>query len=140
LYLYVVIVDDTAILQPHCSYEIQRWQKGFYTLLRDDHSSNEYALDVIIHFNVHNVKQLQGGFISYVARDADEEVRWFISVIWLIFMYFHEANVLHQIIAVPEVGHITSLLDDLISLNPFYICNTFHLLSKNLNTQNYNCT
>lgn len=66
--------NDTAILQPQCSYEIQRWQRGFYTLLRDDHMSNEYALDVIIHFNVHNVKQLQGGFMSYVARDADEEL------------------------------------------------------------------
>jgi hypothetical protein len=75
------VIDDTAVLQAKCSYEIQRWQKGFYTLLRDDHTCNEYALDVIIHFNVHNVKQLQGGFISYVACDADEEVNWFTSAI-----------------------------------------------------------
>jgi hypothetical protein len=73
--------------------------------------SNEYALDVIIHFNVHSVKQLQGGFISYVARDADDEVRWFISGVQLLFTCFHEANVLCQIIAVSEVGHITSLLE-----------------------------
>lgn len=38
--------------------------------------SNEYALDAIIHFNVHSMKQLQGGFVSYIARDADEEVSW----------------------------------------------------------------
>jgi hypothetical protein len=62
------------MMLPQCSYEIQQWKKGFYTLLRDDRMNNEYALDVIIHFNVHSIKQLQGGFISYVARDADEEV------------------------------------------------------------------
>lgn len=67
-------VDAPGIVIPQCSYEVQRWQKGFYTLLSDDHVHNEYVLDVIIHFNVHNVKRLQGGFVSYVAHDADEEV------------------------------------------------------------------
>lgn len=67
-------VDAPGIRIPQCSYEVQRWQKGFYTLLSDDHVHNEYVLDVIIHFNVQNVKQLQGGFVSYVAHDADEEV------------------------------------------------------------------
>jgi hypothetical protein len=62
------------MLLPQCSYELQRWQKGFYTLLHDDHMNNEYALDAIIYFNTHSMKQLQGGFVSYIARDADEEV------------------------------------------------------------------
>jgi hypothetical protein len=69
-------VDSPGIIQPECSFEVQQWQKGCYTLLCDDRVHKEYALDVTIHFNVHDVKQLQGGFISYVARDAGEEVNW----------------------------------------------------------------
>ncbi|XP_069693460.1 prolyl 3-hydroxylase OGFOD1 [Periplaneta americana] len=64
----------TSALQPKCSYEIQQWQKTFYTLICDDHMKNEYALDVILYYNCHNKKQLQGGFVSYIARDADEEL------------------------------------------------------------------
>jgi hypothetical protein len=74
LFVCFAFVDAPGVMIPQCSYEVQRWQKGFYTLLCDNHVHNEYALDVMIHFNVHNVKQLQGGFVSYVAHDADEEV------------------------------------------------------------------
>lgn len=87
--LYVASVEDGMLL-PQCSYELQQWQKGFYTLLRDDHMSNEYALDAIIYFNVHSMKQLQGGFVSYIARDADEEVSLYLFDP-LVLMYMHEA-------------------------------------------------
>lgn len=53
--------------------------------------SNEYALDAIIHFNVHSLKQLQGGFVSYVARDADEEVSCLSDPD--VLMCIHKANV-----------------------------------------------
>jgi hypothetical protein len=78
------------MLQPQCSYELQQWRKGFYTLLRDDHMSNKYALDAIIYFNAHSMKQLQGGFVSYIARDADEEVSLYLFDP-PVLMYMHEA-------------------------------------------------
>ncbi|XP_023723510.1 prolyl 3-hydroxylase OGFOD1 isoform X2 [Cryptotermes secundus] len=97
--------NDTAVLQPRCSYEIQRWQKRFYTLLHDDHMSNEYALDAIIHFNVHNVKQLQGGFISYVARDADEELLTLLPSPNALALTFRDKDTLHFVKYINSVFH-----------------------------------
>ncbi|KAJ9579320.1 hypothetical protein L9F63_024571 [Diploptera punctata] len=60
---------------PMCSYQVERWKKGFYTLLHDvEKKKTHYALDVILCCNVEGTKSLQSGFLSYVAENADEEL------------------------------------------------------------------
>ena len=53
--------------------EVRKWKRGNYTLIRDDDEA-EFGLDARLFFNVGNWSQDCGGYTSYIARDADEEL------------------------------------------------------------------
>lgn len=56
-------------------YEIQKWERGCYSLLNDDDPIfKESALDAVMFFNVEGLEEYHGGYISYIARDEDLEL------------------------------------------------------------------
>lgn len=67
--------EDETEINPLCHYEVRRWKRGSYTLIRDgdDHQS-EFALDARLFFNCKDWNPEVGGYTSYVARDEDEEL------------------------------------------------------------------
>ncbi|XP_021917773.1 prolyl 3-hydroxylase OGFOD1 isoform X2 [Zootermopsis nevadensis] len=122
--------QNTEVMLPQCSYELQRWKNGFYTLMRDDHMSNEYALDAIIHFNVHSLKQLQGGFVSYVARDADEELLTLLPSYNALALAFRDKDTLRF------VKYINSVLQGCFHMLQFTYYETFTSSSSEEKAEN----
>lgn len=60
---------------PRVGIDVRRWSHGCYTLIRDDTMENKCALDANLFINVSDKwSQEHGGFISYIAKDEDEEV------------------------------------------------------------------
>ncbi|XP_069158776.1 uncharacterized protein [Procambarus clarkii] len=67
-------VEDAKESCPRVSIDVQRWSHGCYTLLRDD-LENKCALDANLFVNVSSQwSQQHGGFISYIAKNVDEEL------------------------------------------------------------------
>jgi hypothetical protein len=59
----------------HCSYEVQRWKAGFYTLMHDDLVNKKSSVGVMLYLNVVDTESLQGGYTSVLADNSDEEVK-----------------------------------------------------------------
>ena len=62
-----------------CRGEVRLWTSKNYTLIHDyaAETSEGAALDVVVHFNTENDNEFakeNGGFISYIAKDEDEEL------------------------------------------------------------------
>lgn len=66
---------ESKELCPRVNINVRRWSHGCYTLIRDDFVENKYALDANLFINVSDKwSQEHGGFISYIAKDQDEEL------------------------------------------------------------------
>ncbi|XP_078485496.1 prolyl 3-hydroxylase OGFOD1-like [Ciona intestinalis] len=58
-----------------CRFEVRRWEKGSYRLLRDnDYERGEFSLDVNLFLNVGDWCEDNGGCLSYIADNEDEEL------------------------------------------------------------------
>uniref|UniRef100_T2M9H1 uS12 prolyl 3-hydroxylase n=1 Tax=Hydra vulgaris TaxID=6087 RepID=T2M9H1_HYDVU len=59
-----------------CVTNVRKWQHGCYTLVSDfDPCGKEFAMDLILSFSCDDWNALMcGGFVSYIARDEDEEL------------------------------------------------------------------
>jgi len=58
-----------------CFCEVRRWKHGAYTLLHDnDDELSGFALDATLFFNCKDWQNEYGGYISYLAKDEDEEL------------------------------------------------------------------
>lgn len=69
----IICVSDP---NPRGNVSIKRWGHGNYTLVRDDCVETTSALDAHLFINVpKGWTQEHGGFVSYIAKNEDEEVR-----------------------------------------------------------------
>lgn len=63
---------------PRLQIQLRKWTHGCYSLVHDHDPEvldEEAKLDCILHFNHdHQTVRERGGFISYIAKDADEEL------------------------------------------------------------------
>lgn len=66
------------VRNPRVSLEIRKWTKGCYTVVHDHDPEvldDQSKLDCILHFDHDNeTNRDHGGFMSYIAKDADEEL------------------------------------------------------------------
>ena len=56
-----------------CSYEVQQWTFGNYTLLNDTVKTSE-GLDLMLCFNCEDWDLKFGGYTEYIVKGEDEEV------------------------------------------------------------------
>ncbi|KAG0718355.1 Prolyl 3-hydroxylase OGFOD1 [Chionoecetes opilio] len=65
----------TAVSNPLCRVEAQRWSHGCHTLIRDDCVEQRAALDAYLYTGVSEAwQQDMGGHVTYITRDEDEEL------------------------------------------------------------------
>lgn len=67
--------ESPAEPNPRCRVELQRWGHKCYSLLRDDCVDQHSALNAYMFVSTsHKWKQEMGGYITYIAKDEDEEL------------------------------------------------------------------
>jgi len=66
--------ESDGEVDPKVSFEVRKWQKGFYTLIKDEDMDKreDFSLDLRLFFGCEG--EIDGGFTSYVAKNEEGEL------------------------------------------------------------------
>lgn len=68
-------INTGEVVDAKCYCDVRRWSHGSYTLLHDnDDELSEFVLDATLFFNCKDWQNDYGGYMTYVAKDEDDEL------------------------------------------------------------------